>query len=72
MIKRVSMVRRRADMTPEMALLLSLTLRCRSDKAARELGYHAVPLQTMFEDCYRWMVAEGMIPPAPTRGRPAT
>ena len=49
------------DMTPEMATLLSSAILCHSEKAARELGYQAVPLQTMFEDCYRWMVAEGMI-----------
>ena len=49
------------DLTPEMATLLSCSVSCRSDKAARELGYQAVPLQTMFEDCYRWMVAEGMV-----------
>jgi len=49
------------DLTPEMAALLSSTVSCRSDKATRELGYQAVSLQTMFEDCYRWMVAERMI-----------
>ena len=49
------------DLTPEMATLLSSTILARSDKAARELGYQAVPLQTMFEDCYRWLAAEGLI-----------
>ena len=49
------------DLTPEMATLLSRAILCRSDKAARELGYQAVPLQTMFEDCYRWLLAEGLI-----------
>ena len=49
------------DMTPELAVLLSSTLLCRSDKAMRELGYQAVPLRTMFEDCYRWMMAEKLI-----------
>ena len=49
------------DMTPELAALLSSTLLCKSDKAVRELDYQTVPLQTMFEDCYRWMVAEGMM-----------
>lgn len=51
---------REPDMTPEMAALLSSTILCRSDKAERELGYRAIPLQTMFEDCYRWMADEGM------------
>ena len=49
------------DMTPELAALLSSTLRCNNDKAVRELGYQTVPLQTMFEDCYRWMVEEGIM-----------
>ncbi len=49
------------DLTPEMAALLSSSIACRSDKAARELGHQAVPLQTMFEDCYRWLAAEGLI-----------
>ncbi|MDQ2798649.1 MAG: SDR family oxidoreductase [Armatimonadota bacterium] len=51
---------RELDMTPEMAQLLSSVILCRSDKAERELGYRAVPLQTMFEDCYRWLLAEGL------------
>ena len=53
--------RKEPDMTPEMATLLSLTLRCRSDKAARELGYQSVPLEAMFTDCYQWLKAEGLL-----------
>lgn len=49
------------DMTPEMATMLFLTLRCRSDKAERELGYQSVSLKTMFQDCYDWLVAEGLV-----------
>ena len=49
------------DMTPEMAMLLSITLRCRSDKAARELGYQAGPLEAMFQGCYDWLTAEGLV-----------
>ena len=52
---------REPDMTPEMAQMLSLTLRCRSDKAARELEYKSVPLETMFADCYQWLKAEGLV-----------
>jgi hypothetical protein len=47
--------------TPESAALLCANLVCRSDKAIRELGYRPTPLQTMLEDCYRWMVAEGLL-----------
>ena len=48
-------------MTPESAAFLCASLLCRSDKAIRELNYRVVPLRTMFEDCYRWMVAEGIL-----------
>ncbi len=47
------------EITPEMATLLSLTLRCRSDKALSELGFRAVPLETMFAECYEWLQAKG-------------
>ena len=50
--------RREPEITPEMATLLSVTLRCRSGKAIRELGFQAVPLETMFADCYAWLQAE--------------
>lgn len=53
--------RQEPDLTPEMATLLSSAITCRSDKAARELGFQAVPLQTMFAACYRWLIGEGMI-----------
>jgi nucleoside-diphosphate-sugar epimerase len=49
-------------MTPEAAAYLSANVICRHDKASRELGYRAVPLRTMLEDCYRWMLAEGLLP----------
>ena len=52
---------REPDMTPEMAALLSATLLPRSDKAARELGYATGSLETMFADCHRWLVAEGLL-----------
>ena len=55
--------------TPEGAAYLSANLICRHDKAVRELGYRAVPLRTMLEDCYRWMLAEGLLPaPVSTAG----
>jgi len=63
------------DLTPEMATLLSGAIVCRSDKAARELGFQSVALEVMFRDCYGWMVAEGMIlspaqaPTLPLEGR---
>jgi len=54
--------RREPFVTPEGAAYLSANLICRDDKAVRELGYRAVPLRTMLEDCYRWMQAEGLLP----------
>ena len=49
-------------LTPEAAAYLSANVICRHDKAVRELGYRAVPLRTMLEDCYRWMQGEGLLP----------
>ena len=55
------LARREPDLTPEKATLLSSELLCSSEKADRELGYRSVPLQTMLEDCHRWMLAEGLL-----------
>jgi dihydroflavonol-4-reductase len=55
--------------TPESAAFLSASLVCRSDKAVRELGYLPVPLRVMLEDCYQWLVAEGILPPPPSSGQ---
>jgi len=49
------------DVTPEMATMLSATLRCRSDKAERELCFRSIPLETMFDDCYQWLKTEKLI-----------
>jgi nucleoside-diphosphate-sugar epimerase len=59
---------REPDLTPEKATLLSSELLCSSAKAERELGYRSVPLQTMLEDCHRWMLAEGLLGRAPRTG----
>jgi dihydroflavonol-4-reductase len=47
--------------TAEAAAFLSANLTCRSDKAIKELGYRPVPLRTMLEDCYRWLVEEKIL-----------
>jgi nucleoside-diphosphate-sugar epimerase len=61
----VSLVTRREPMvTPESAAFLCADLRCKSDKAVRELGYRPQSLRTMVEDCYRWLSAEGILPAA--------
>ncbi len=50
------------DITPEVALMLSLDFTVDSSKAERELGYHQAPLREMIEDSCRWLKAEGLIP----------
>lgn len=55
------LTRRPPEITPEATALLLAQPICRSDKAARELGYRAVPLREMVEDCYRWMLEEGLL-----------
>jgi nucleoside-diphosphate-sugar epimerase len=55
------LTRKEPDVTPEKATLLSGELLCSSHKAEQELGYKTVPLQTMLEDCYRWMLEEGLL-----------
>ena len=55
------LTRTEPDLTPEKAALLSAELICTSGKAERELGYRAVPLSAMLEDCYRWMRAEALL-----------
>lgn len=53
---------RAPDLTPELAAVLSGRQICRSEKAARELSYRPVPLREAFEDNYRWLRAEGLLP----------
>jgi dihydroflavonol-4-reductase len=55
------LTRREPDITPEKATLLSSELVCSSAKAEHELGYVGVPLETMLEDCHRWLLAQGLL-----------
>ncbi len=57
--------RQRSPLTPEAAHITSRALLCSNQKAFEELGHQPVSLEKMFTDCYRWMVAEGRIPPGP-------
>lgn len=52
---------RPADITPEVALMLSLDFSVDSSKAERELGYRQAPLREMIEDSCRWLKAEGLL-----------
>jgi nucleoside-diphosphate-sugar epimerase len=53
--------RREPELTPEGVAIATHDLVCRSDRARHELGYREVPLKVMVEDCYRWMVDEGLV-----------
>ncbi|MBA1145564.1 NAD-dependent epimerase/dehydratase family protein [Ectothiorhodospiraceae bacterium WFHF3C12] len=52
---------REPDITRDSARMVSRHPRVASDKAQRELGYEAVPLRTMLEDCHQWLVKEGLL-----------
>ena len=52
---------REPDITPEKAILITSQVLCSSQKAENELDYHSVPLRSMLDDCYRWMLSEGLI-----------
>jgi len=52
---------REPDLTPEYATLVCSSLVCSSEKAIKELGYKEVPLQSMLEDCHRWLIEEGLL-----------
>ena len=49
-------------LTPEMVLQATRELTCDCSKATRELGYRAVPLREMVDDCVAWLAAEGRLP----------
>ena len=49
-------------MTPEIAAGTSRPPHLyKSDKATRELGYEAVPFETMLRESYDWLKAEGLV-----------
>lgn len=52
---------REPDLTPESAALVTARVRVASHKAQTELGFRAVPLWPMLEDCYRWLAREGLL-----------
>ena len=49
------------DLTPEKVALITSQILCNSRKAEKELDYRSVPLRVMLEDCYQWMLREGLI-----------
>jgi nucleoside-diphosphate-sugar epimerase len=61
MALQTAFTKKRPSVTPEIAHLMGRRWVCRSDKAIRELDYRTVSVREMFEDCYRWLVAEGRL-----------
>jgi dihydroflavonol-4-reductase len=55
--------RKEPDITPEGIAMVCSDQLVDSTKAERELGYRAVPLKVMIEDCYRWMLDAGLLSP---------
>lgn len=49
------------DITPEKVFLITNNMLCNSQKAERELDYKPASLKSMLDDCYQWMLSEGMI-----------
>ncbi len=53
--------RREPTITPEIAEGMSRPILFKSDKAIKELGYRAVPLETIVRESYEWLKGEGLI-----------
>jgi nucleoside-diphosphate-sugar epimerase len=49
------------EISPEMATMMCSTVRCEGARAARELGYRAVPLERCVKESYAWLRAEGLL-----------
>jgi dihydroflavonol-4-reductase len=52
---------REPDVTPEIAIFFCMRAHIKSDKAATELGYQAVPLREMVKDAADWLKREGLL-----------
>ena len=56
-----SVTGREPELTPEGAEMVCVSAKVVSTLAERELGYRPVPLETMIEDSYTWLEAEGLL-----------
>ena len=52
---------REPDITSAGAAIVCADTRSDCSKAIAELGYRPRPIEEMFEDCYAWMVKEGLV-----------
>lgn len=57
------LLRREPDLTGDAIELLSANLYCRNTRAVTELGYRPRPLAEILEDCHRWLLDSGQLPP---------
>ena len=56
-----SLIKREPMLTPHTINILTEHVYSDSGKALKTLGYRSSSLHEMLSDCYRWMVAEGML-----------
>jgi dihydroflavonol-4-reductase len=49
------------QLTAESVALASRSIRCPSLKAQQELGFNIVPIKTMLQECYDWLLATGRL-----------
>jgi dihydroflavonol-4-reductase len=55
--------KKRPEVTWEIAEILCGSTVCNSAKAEKELGYKTASLEKMFNDCYQWLAANGLLRP---------
>src|SRR5262245_20324469 len=58
---RAAMTGKPPQLTPESVALSTRKVSCPSLKAQQELGFKIVPIPTMLQDCYEWLVASGRL-----------
>jgi len=58
---RAAITDRRPQLTPESVALSTRKISCPSLKAQQELSFKIVPIRTMLQDCYEWLVASGRL-----------
>jgi dihydroflavonol-4-reductase len=66
-ILRAAITGKPPQLTPESVALSTRSIHCPSTKAQQELGFKIVPIKTMLQDCYEWLVASGKIKPGANR-----
>ncbi len=60
-VLRASITGRPPRLTPESVALSTRNISCPSLKAQKELGFKVVPIKSMLQDCYDWLVKTGRL-----------